>query len=864
MERLSQVNQEQLTTVNESEHLVSDDVLSRWQELKLQRSEQSQRAEQEKMARTVTTASLEDGTQEDNLSVDEQLTQNHVRKLAGLVDQEMTLDQRAALHVRLAKCFDQIGTNLRLLLWGQKQEQWKKLAEYVIKQPDLVAKIADDTLVDFCLDKFMDNSLLTAQLEERIAAGAVLLDQAPHRVEMFGRVMDPARLFAARLSPELLAQLRENWRRSDQDLPENLKVGDQNGDDICRQSALLLAEVVRAGQFGKRAQTAYQKLRENYPDAFHTFDFRVIREDLLTLFPEKYLLEIGVTDDLSSKLVSLHEKAPELVLRLSRMVKTWQQNFGGNDFYRRSVAMIDFLWQNSDELRRVGEKVNDETLRQYVMFYAENHDNVKLQLDLSNDFASELAAKVDKNCLTMETQRQKTEDDYTSQRALERYQELYYQKFFMMDKAQVEELLQQCHEHWDEVEAWETSEQQMRLHVALKLLAQMQARQIPDWTMISEQYPELDFEASQQKLRQLQNETAAWILEKMRTQTFRLTSDEMLQLREAGRQLYVETYVRAFAQTQERIKRDVREEDFRGKKIKVAKLDGDFSLLVHSNNTGFTQEKNLKDQNYVQAWQKVDALKTHGLSTSFIDQENVGTAPVSGDGVLYGFTNLQGNEIFSFAPYDLNSHIANYGFSTGNRQTFVSREQMSQNSLRVYNEFVLAREQVKPSCVIVTDEMDEMSRDNAYTAAAQWEIPVVELATKKLVVEQTKKIISELTVFRQTGQLEHLVSAVRRFEASTAGWHQNTVAGTGREGILGQAVTNQEDIEQAREQLQVTLQEVTAQLAAPQARKWLADELQEIQSVYERANAFGISSALPETSSLLHLTEVIARLRETS
>ena len=47
------------------------------------------------------------------------------------------------------------------------------------------------------------------------------------------------------------------------------------------------------------------------------------------------------------------------------------------------------------------------------------------------------------------------------------------------------------------------------------------------------------------------------------------------------------------------------------------------------------------NDSYIDSWNTNYNSKVHGLSTSFITQSNLGSAPVIGQGVLYAFTNVK-------------------------------------------------------------------------------------------------------------------------------------------------------------------------------------------------------------------------------
>ena len=207
-------------------------------------------------------------------------------------------------------------------------------------------------------------------------------------------------------------------------------------------------------------------------------------------------------------------------------------------------------------------------------------------------------------------------------------------------------------------------------------------------------------------------------------------------------------------------------------------------MLVHSSDSGFVVgEKQLVNEDYVDSWKYIANPKTHGLSTSYISDTNMGSAPVQGKGVLYGFYNLKANDIFAMAPYDVNSNIANYGYSTGNQQIFISAENMSKNTMRVYNEFLISREKSTPSCIIVYNDSSQVAFENAYKASSDWlkhgyEVPVVVINKSKVATNQVQIINNLLVNFKRTKEFNQLKQAIELYESNTAGLYMNRVEGT--------------------------------------------------------------------------------------
>jgi hypothetical protein len=87
------------------------------------------------------------------------------------------------------------------------------------------------------------------------------------------------------------------------------------------------------------------------------------------------------------------------------------------------------------------------------------------------------------------------------------------------------------------------------------------------------------------------------------------------------------------------------------KEINAIELTTDFDMLVHSTDAYGSME--MINDNYFDSWNYSEKTSNHGICTCFISNSNLGTAPVAGKGVMFGFTNLNANSITYMAPYDL-------------------------------------------------------------------------------------------------------------------------------------------------------------------------------------------------------------------
>ena len=189
--------------------------------------------------------------------------------------------------------------------------------------------------------------------------------------------------------------------------------------------------------------------------------------------------------------------------------------------------------------------------------------------------------------------------------------------------------------------------------------------------------------------------------------------------------------------------------------------------------------KNLPD-NFVEDFSSLDSGQTHGISTSFITSDNIGSAPVLDAGVLYGFTNIDDTLIREMGSQDISSRIVSMGFSSSVKQQYIMADEMSQHTLRLYNEFVLDRDGLKPNCIILFSDASEDVKMNSLKAAAEWSamgevVPVVKIDVEKLAMSQIDNVNSNLLAFKSTGDISKLRDAIIGYESGASGFNLNVI-----------------------------------------------------------------------------------------
>ena len=353
-------------------------------------------------------------------------------------------------------------------------------------------------------------------------------------------------------------------------------------------------------------------------------------------------------------------------------------------------------------------------------------------------------------------------------------------------------------------------------------------------------------------------------------QDFRISAEEILALDSIAREKYMKTYIESFAKTKTVIDSSLskaEEINYKGKVVKIIDAPKEFSMLVHSSETGFTTDfKQLVNDSYIDSWYNIDNPKTHGLATSFITEQNLGMAPVKGTGVIYGFYDLSASDIYEMGPYDLNSHIANYGFETGNTQVFISADNASSYTRREYNEFVVSRADTTPSCIIIYTDMNQQLLDNAYKAASEWDIPIIRIDKTAVANAQMNQVTEYINQFETTRDVSALQAAIDSYESGKSGFSLNETSTSNFEFNNNSDLKSIYDSKVIENSIDNYIQELTKTNASSERWEQLHDILLQEQQKYEIANKN--KTPIPKTASTLdinkYLTEISNKTNKTS
>ena len=238
---------------------------------------------------------------------------------------------------------------------------------------------------------------------------------------------------------------------------------------------------------------------------------------------------------------------------------------------------------------------------------------------------------------------------------------------------------------------------------------------------------------------------------------------------------YALSYVTELQKTGELIDQDPGQSqiDFQGRKIKIVEMPEEFNLLVHSTGAGFVNPNQMREgENYQEKWTESDHSFNHILSMSYINQDFLGMAPVSGRGVIYGFHRIEQDSIRLMGETDINTFSNGFGYSSEHKK-YLTAKAMPYHSRRVYNEIGIERKGTMPNYVLLFDDSSEETIQSTYQAAADWNIPVIFCDKTKIKDRQIANLERLRLEFQEKKDPRILKELLNTYETNMAGWLLN-------------------------------------------------------------------------------------------
>ena len=634
--------------------------------------------------------------------------------------------------------------------------EYTGLTDYILSNPNLLSELSTENLVRLAASPYGANALgdITSEIRTRFENGESIYATNSLTKIIFGSTWDSNNMFLRNLTqydPELSNAIIEKEAETYKLLPQNIRDILDSSKRLSNGSKLALASMYMNNQIDQKGIEIVESLEGN-TSKIKTFNYELLNKDIINDLGVDLVTDLGRYSDLSSKIVSLKKSDSKVYNALVAMISNASID---DSLQNKSINIenaINFMFNNSKALEGNIESINLESLQEYINLTNRVSSYYSLEPSVipnfSNNFIEDYNANIDKNAeKVIQKLKEDVEDQfsvYNVESGVKKLKNLYYNRFFQSSDNDINDLITKYSNNIDYIRANNPDNKYVEL---LDYMVMVNNIEDPD-TMI--------------KLYQNSNNVS-------------FTAEEIAAFDNFMRTEYVDTYLKSFNKTNNEINAKTHIEEHNGKQVKVADMDGDFSIFVHSSDTGFTEDKEIINNSFVDTFKMTSNASIHGVSTSFITQDNMGSAPVGKNGVLYGFTNLQNQDVQSMGPADINSKIAAYGFNSGEKQQYVVADQMSKETLRLYNEVVLNRDTVTPSCIVLLSDASPEVVENSYNAASEWNIPVVKIDVNNVAQKQTNSIKSDIINYEQTGNMNYLKSAIQNYESGTAGFNLNAI-----------------------------------------------------------------------------------------
>ena len=719
------------------------------------------------------------------------------------------------------------------------QSEVSDFYEFVTRNDKLLKNISDENLVRLLniTSKKDELSIIIDEISNRVSKGSKIFAMSSIEDNSLPPfvIKDTSAAFK-KLQPDLQDIIYNNYQSLWENVPNELKEYDYGK----FYQNYHLASLIDDGNIDPNYVRIITDLHNENPNLLKTFNFDLLDKGIVDKLGIDYVKEMGRYDTLSVEIVSLYKNNPTLFNTFSDIVINSKIDDSLNTFYMKNKCTLDFLFQNASELNQLNNNaLNQENLMEYILYRNNSYSKFssgKIIIDYTHDYLEKYIEQCD-----LEFNKALNSNEINK---LDNMKNVYFNKYYSISFDEAKTFVSKYYEHITEVSKYDCFKDDIPGLGATVLGELRYIIELKDSVELEQMY---------------------------NNQKIRLSAEEIMTLDSHLKKMYSSSYVDALQNTRNNIDFLIKQgksskEIYNGKEIDVVDLNDDFSFLVYSSDTGFVvAEKKLINDSYIDTWNSVENAKTHGLSTSYISNNNIGCCPVKGKGVLYAFDDISTENIGIMAPYDLDSHIADYGFGSGNKQIYISADNMSFNTTRVYNEIVLDRANVKPNAVIVYSNATGEEFNNALKAAYEWEIPVVRIDKVALANQQIGKINNLLDNFSNTGDLKSLKEAVDLYEANVSGYKFNASEETKNTDYT--ASINHEEVRDLFQSSKISdsimnfISSISNSTDRVEKGEELKRILESVEKKYEVANQNG-TSAITKTESSLGIESFVELIKQ--
>lgn len=474
------------------------------------------------------------------------------------------------------------------------------------------------------------------------------------------------------------------------------------------------------GIFNNDKIAMINKFIEKDSKALEYMNFGIFKDNIFEIGSE-FCEYISKFPTISYQLIFLEEKSPEIFKKISERFKNYNDIKENLD---EIEVLITYCARNAFDLKEKNIKIED-----FLECAYRNSNEFKLiNVECGEDYKKRLNQELDKQ--------------YTNAKDIKEKLNIYMNKKYSLSLSGAKDLLK---DFGTDIENLELSEETKKLFLELGEIVNLE-----DEKEIDRLFKENEMTYSTIQVKKIKNEIA----------------------KECAKD-----FSKEFNNTDEKIKNKIKNNEnvanieYKGKKIPCVKLKENFNLLVHSTDAEFVNTKN-SVENFAEDWSSGKDKKNHIISTTYINQDFLGMAPVAKNGVRYAFSNLEKSKLKLMGVTDLNTYSNSFAYDSVKRQ-YMSSKTLVYNSRRVYSEFGIEREGTIPDYVVICDDDLPEVIENSYKAASQFEIPIIYINKAEIEKEQIKNLEDMLGKFRNTKDTEVLHKLINTYETNMAGWLLN-------------------------------------------------------------------------------------------
>lgn len=237
--------------------------------------------------------------------------------------------------------------------------------------------------------------------------------------------------------------------------------------------------------------------------------------------------------------------------------------------------------------------------------------------------------------------------------------------------------------------------------------------------------------------------------------------------------MILETYEQGFIDTKSKLEEtsDIQMLDFNGQKVKQINVNGKFSMIIRSTDTGFGADKQLENDSVKEYDENNPDPAVNIKSCTYVTEDFTGVAPLGENGAYLVYLNNDRNNMGEIGNGDIDSNIINYGVTSKESKSLTS-DKLVDNCRQIYSEATLIGD-ISPDAIAIFDDSTERQRALALQAAAEYGVNLLYINKEKIVEEQISRLSELEKEFKKTGDLKQLSTLISKYETNIAGWLLN-------------------------------------------------------------------------------------------